>query len=54
MFRIAYDLRHHLVGIGLESIRAYAPDLMLVRDAREGIGYEPEGTVYCTFERGLV
>jgi ribosomal protein S18 acetylase RimI-like enzyme len=51
---IAYDLRHHLVGIGLESIRAYAPDLMLVHDALGGIGYEPEGTVYCTFERGLV
>jgi predicted GNAT family acetyltransferase len=51
---IAYDLRHRLAGMGLESIRAYAPDLILVHDALEGIGYESEGTAYCTFERGLV
>jgi GNAT superfamily N-acetyltransferase len=51
---IAYDLRHRLAGMGLESIRAYAPDLILVHDALGGIGYESEGTAYCTFERGLV
>jgi ribosomal protein S18 acetylase RimI-like enzyme len=51
---IAYDLQHRLAGMGLESIRAYAPDLILVHDALGGIGYESEGTAYSTFERGLV
>ena len=51
---IAYDLRHRLASMGLESIRTYAPDLILVHDALGGIGYESEGTAYCTFERGLV
>jgi ribosomal protein S18 acetylase RimI-like enzyme len=50
---IAYDLRCHLASMGLESIRVYAPDLILVHDALGGIGYEPDETVYCTFERGL-
>jgi hypothetical protein len=51
---IAYDLQHRLAGMEQESIRAYAPDLILVHDALRGIGYQAEGTVYCTFERGLV
>ncbi len=48
-----YDLWRHLAGMGLESICVYAPDLILVHDALRGIGYEPSGIVYCTFERGL-
>jgi len=52
---IAYDLQHHLAGMGLESIHAYAPDLVLVHDALGGIGYyESERMVCYTFERGLV
>ena len=51
---IAYDLRHRLADMEQESIRAYAPDLILVHDALRGIGYQAEGTAYCTFERGLV
>ncbi len=39
--------------LGLESIRVYAPDLILVQDVLRGIGYEPSEIVYCTFERGL-
>lgn len=51
---IAYDLRYHLAEMELQSIRVYAPDLILVHDALRGIGYEAEGTLYCTFERELV
>ena len=51
---IAYDLRYHLAEMELQSIRIYAPDLILVHDALSGIGYESEGTLYCTFERELV
>lgn len=51
---ITHALWHHLAEIGLESIDIYAPDLMLVHDALSGIGYQTQGTVYSTFERGLV
>jgi GNAT superfamily N-acetyltransferase len=51
---IAYDLQHRLADMEQESIRVYAPDLILVHDALRGIGYQAEGTAYCTFERGLV
>jgi ribosomal protein S18 acetylase RimI-like enzyme len=51
---IAYDLQHCLANMEQESILVYAPDLILVHEALRGIGYQAEGTVYCTLERGLV
>lgn len=51
---VAYDLRRRLSTLGLESIYAYAPDLMLVRDGLAGIEYEWNGSVFYTYERSLV
>lgn len=51
---VAYDLRHRLTAMGLESAYVYAPDLMLIRDGLTGIEYEWNGTVFYTYERGLV
>lgn len=51
---IAYDLRRRLTTSGLESIYAYAPDLVLVRDGLIGIEYEWNGSVFYTFERSLL
>lgn len=51
---VAYDLRRRLPGLNLESIYAYAPDLVLIRDGLAGIEYEWDGTLFYTFERGLV
>ena len=51
---IAYDLRCRLPELGLETVRAYAPDLVLVRDVLSGIEYEQNGSVYYTYERSLV
>jgi ribosomal protein S18 acetylase RimI-like enzyme len=51
---IAHDLRYRLSELDLESVRVYVPDLVLVRDALNGIGYEWDGSVFYTYERGLV
>jgi len=51
---IAYDLRRRLPELGLEAVRAYAPDLVLVRDVLSGIEYEWDGSVYYTYERSLM
>jgi ribosomal protein S18 acetylase RimI-like enzyme len=51
---IAYDLRRRLPELGLEAVRAYVPDLLLVRDVLSGIEYEWSGFVFYTYERSLV
>jgi hypothetical protein len=50
---IAYDLRHRLSAMGLESIRVYAPDLVLIRDAFTGVGYEWDEEIFYIYERSL-
>jgi GNAT superfamily N-acetyltransferase len=50
---IAYALRQQIVGMGLESVNAYVPDLIMVRDAFVGAGYEWDGNIFCTYEREL-
>jgi ribosomal protein S18 acetylase RimI-like enzyme len=50
---IAYALRHFLPDLGLESIIAHVPDLMMVRDAFVGAEYEWSGKVFYTYERVL-
>ena len=50
---IAYALRHFLPDLGLESIIAHVPDLMMVRDAFVGAEYEWDGKVFYTYERVL-
>ena len=51
---IAYDLRRRLPELGLATVRAYLPDLVLVRDGLNGIEYSWDGFVFYTYERGLV
>ena len=51
---VAYDLRRRLSALGMLSIYAYAPDLVLVRDGLAGIEYEWDGKLFYTYERGLV
>jgi hypothetical protein len=50
---IAYALRQQIVGMGLESVNAYVPDLIMVRDAFVGAGYEWDGNIFCTYGRKL-
>ncbi|HET8851568.1 MAG TPA: GNAT family N-acetyltransferase [Ktedonobacteraceae bacterium] len=50
---IAYALRRMVLDMGLESVRADAPDLMMVRDAFVGAEYEWDGKVFYTYERRL-
>jgi len=50
---IAYDLRRKAAGMGLESVVAYVPDLIMVRDAFVGAEYEWDGKVFNTYERNL-
>ena len=50
---IAYALRHFLPDLGLDSIIAHVPDLMMVRDAFVGAEYEWDGKVFYTYERIL-
>jgi ribosomal protein S18 acetylase RimI-like enzyme len=50
---IAYALRHFLPDLGLESITAHVPDLMMVRDAFVGAEYESDGKIFYTYERVL-
>ncbi len=50
---IAYALRTRVVEMGLETVNAYVPDLMMIRDAFIGAEYEWGGSVFYTYERGL-
>lgn len=50
---IAYTLRRQLPDLGLESVSANVPDLMMVRDAFVGAEYEWDGKVFYTYERSL-
>src|SRR5579885_1117226 len=50
---IAYDLRRRLADMGANRLRAYAPDLLLVRDAFAGTGYTWEDASFYTYEREL-
>ena len=50
---IAYALRRMLPDLGLESITAFVPDLIMVRDAFVGAEYESDGKVFYTYERIL-
>ncbi|MBE3559563.1 MAG: GNAT family N-acetyltransferase [Ktedonobacteraceae bacterium] len=51
---IAHDLRRRLGELELERVRLHAPDLVLVRDMLPGLAYTWDGSVFCTYERGLV
>jgi GNAT superfamily N-acetyltransferase len=50
---IAYALRQKLHDLGLESVSASVPDLMMVRDAFVGAEYEWDGKIFYTYERSL-
>ncbi|HEY6284225.1 MAG TPA: GNAT family N-acetyltransferase [Ktedonobacteraceae bacterium] len=50
---IAYALRLFFPDLGLESITAHVPDLMMVRDAFVGAEYEWDGKIFYTYERVL-
>lgn len=50
---IAYALRHMIPDLGLESVSASVPDLMMVRDAFVGAEYEWDSKVFYTYERSL-
>ncbi len=50
---ITYALRCRLSDLGLESVSANVPDLMMVRDAFVGAEYEWDGKVFYTYERSL-
>jgi hypothetical protein len=50
---IAYALRRLLPDLGLESVSAHVPDLMMVRDAFVGAEYEWDGKIFYTYERIL-
>jgi len=51
---VAHNLRSRLTDMNLARIYVYAPDLVLVRDGLSGIGYEWDGKIFHTYERGLV
>lgn len=51
---IAYDLRQRLPELGLTFMQAYVPDLMLIRDALNGIEYKWDGFMFYTYERSLM
>ncbi len=50
---LAYALRRQAANMRLDMVRAHIPDLIMVRDAFTGAGYEWEGRTYLTFERSL-
>lgn len=49
----AYDLRRRGQEQSLEQVRIYAPDLVLVSDALQGLDYTSDSPLFYTFERGL-
>lgn len=50
---IAYILRTWLIAMGLDNVYAYVPDLMMVRDAFVGAGYEWNNSIFYTYEKAL-
>ncbi|MBV9615164.1 MAG: hypothetical protein JO031_06900, partial [Ktedonobacteraceae bacterium] len=50
---IAYDLRRQLADLPADSIQAYVPDILLLRDALSGVEYDWNGSLFYTYERGL-
>ncbi|MEO8973640.1 MAG: GNAT family N-acetyltransferase [Ktedonobacteraceae bacterium] len=50
---IAYSLRTRVVEMGLETVNAYVPDLIMIRDAFIGAEYVWSGNVFYTYERDL-
>ena len=50
---IAYDLCRQLRTLEADSIRAYVPDILLLRDALTGVEYDWDGNLFYTYERGL-
>ena len=50
---LAYDLRRQLPALGAESVRAYIPDILLLRDAFTGVEYDWNGNLFFTYERRL-
>ena len=50
---LAYDLRRRLSDLHVDSIRAYVPDILLLREALTGVEYEWDGNLFYTYERGL-
>jgi GNAT superfamily N-acetyltransferase len=50
---LAYALRTRLAAMGLESIYAYVPDLIMVRDAFAGAEYAWHGSIFYTYEEAL-
>jgi len=51
---ISYDLCWRVSKMGLDAVRIYAPDLVLVRDALGGLDYASDGSVFYTYEREMV
>jgi len=51
---LAYFLRRKLTELSMEQVRAYVPDLMMVRDAFTAAEYEWDGHTFLTYERGLI
>ena len=50
---LAYDLRRQLPALGAESVRAYIPAILLLRDAFTGVEYDWNGNLFFTYERRL-
>ncbi len=50
---LAYDLRRRLSDLHVDFIRAYVPDILLLREALTGVEYEWDGNLFYTYERGL-
>ncbi len=50
---LAYDLRRRLPTLGVESVRAFIPDILLLRDAFTGVEYDWNGNLFFTYERRL-
>ena len=50
---IAFALRQQLTSMNLVSTNAYVPDLIMVRDAFVGAGYEWDGKIFYTYEKDL-
>jgi GNAT superfamily N-acetyltransferase len=51
---IAYELRRRLTIMDLDTLRVYAPNTLLVRDAFDGVEYKANDDNFYIFERGLI
>ncbi|HEY0756207.1 MAG TPA: GNAT family N-acetyltransferase [Ktedonobacteraceae bacterium] len=51
---LAYALRRRLPALGLDSVRANVPDLMMVREAFSGAEYTASDNTFYTYERSLL